>query len=199
MAGTAVSWKGTALAQSAGQLWGQMGTPSAGGRHTLHTDGTPDATANPNAFHFGVTEKGSKFGVKVDYTKYYADEFRGPLTTSVNKVEMYIAANLLAVTDMDVVKNVLAGVGTYSTASGYKQVTIGALAIAYQSVVNIFPLVEDTTKFGIFALYSAINESGVEWEQGRTSMGSIPVMFSGYEVTTRAAADTLGNYWKQIA
>lgn len=199
MPGTAVSWKGTALAAKDGQVWGQLATPGASARLTLHTDGTPDSTANPNAFHYGVTKDGSKLSVKVSYIKHRGDEFRGPLLAVVDEVEMMIACSLLAVTDMDVIKNILAGVGTYSTASGYKQVNIGSLAIAYQSLACIFPLIEDTTKFGIFNIYSGINESGIEWQQGRKTMGEIPVAFNGYEVTTRAATDTMGNYWKQIA
>lgn len=198
MAGTAVAWRGTALAQNQTQLWGQLGTPAAGGRITLATDGTPDATANPNAFHYGVTRAGAKHAIKPKYQKYFADEFRGPLVTGVDEVEMSIAAELLAVTDMDVVKNLLAGIGTYSTAAGYKEVSIGALAIAYQCIASIFPLIEDPTKWGVFNIYSTINESGIEWSQGRKQMGGMPVMFSGYEVTTRAAADSLGSYWKQI-
>ena len=198
MAGTADSWRGTALAAGYGRLYGQMATPGASARHTLFSDGTPDATANPNAFHFGVTDKGSKLSVKVNYTDFTADEFRGPLVTIVDKVEMSISTALLAVTDMDVVKNILAGVGTYSTAAGYKQVTIGSLAIAYQSVVLISQMIEDTTKYQVFALYSAINKSGLEWDQARVARGAMPVNFMGYEVTSRATADTLGNVWKQI-
>jgi hypothetical protein len=176
-----------------------MAVPSAGARHTLDaTTLTPDATANPNAFHFGVTDKGVKFTIKPTYTDFGGDEFRSPLTTTVTALEMSIAGAFIAITDLDVIKNVLAGVGTYSTSSGYKQVTIGALAIAFQSVVDIFPLFEDPTKVGVFALYSALNKSGVEWEQGRTTRGATPFSFMGYDVTTRATADTTGNYWKQI-
>lgn len=198
VAGTAVSWRGTALAQNAGQLWGLLAVPGAGGRITLFTDGTPETTANPNAFHYGITKDGMKQSIKPKYTKYYADEFRGPLVTNVDSVDMMLAGSLMAVTDMDVIKNLLAGIGTYATSSGYKQVTVGTLAIAYQCLANIFPLIEDPTKWGVFNLYSTINESGIEWAQSRKAIGEMPVSFSGYEVTTRAASDTLGNYWKQI-
>src|SRR5438445_6170489 len=135
MAGTADSWRGTALAIGYGRLYGQMAVPGAGARHTLFSDGTPDATASPNAFHCGVTDKGAKFAIKAEYTDFGADEFRGPLTTAVTKVEMSISAALLGITDLDVIKNILAGVGTYSTAAGYKQIAVGSLAIAFQSVV----------------------------------------------------------------
>ncbi len=199
MAGTSDAWRGTALAIGYGRLYGQMGTPSAGARHTLDaTTLTPDSTANPNAFHFGVTDKGVKFTIKPTYTDFGADEFRGPLTTAVTAVEMAISGALIGITDMDVIKNILAGVATYSTSSGYKQNTIGALALAFQSVVDIFPLFEDSTKVGVFAIYSGLNKSGVEWDQGRTTRGATPFQIMAYEVTTRATADTLGNYWKQI-
>lgn len=198
MAGTAVNWRGTALANNALQIWGLLGSPAGGGRITLAVDGTPDATANPNAFHYGVTREGAELGILPKYTKYFGDEFRGPLVTNVDEVEMSLAAELLAVTDMDVVKNLLAGVGSYSTSTGYKQVAVGALAIVYQCLAGIFPLIEDTTKWGVFNLYSTINEQGIKWKQSRKALGGMPVMFSGYEVTTRAATDTLGNYWKQI-
>lgn len=199
MAGTPVAWRGTELAQNVGQLWGQLAVPGAGARITLHTDGTPESVANPNAFHYGVTREGSKVSIKGSFTDYYADEFRGPLITNVEKIDMMIAAELLAVTDMDVVKNLLAGVGTYSTAAGYKQVQIGSVAIAYQCLALIFPLISDTTKWGVFNIYNTVNKAGIEWQQGRKTLGGMPVEFMGYEVTSRAAADTLGNYWKQIA
>lgn len=204
MAGTARSWRTTALAQNAGDLWGQLAIPAASARMTLTapasgTGKTPDATENTTAFHFGATKAGSKLMIKPTFDKFMVDEFRGPIVTNVSAVEMAIAAELVAITDMDVIKNLLAGVGTYATASGYKQVTVGQLAIAYQSVALIFPLIEDTTKNGVFHMYSALSDSGVEWTQSRKELGFVTANFNGFEVTTRAATDTLGNYWKEIA
>ena len=51
MAGTARSWRTTALAQNAGDLWGQLAIPAASARMTLTapasgTGKTPDATEN---------------------------------------------------------------------------------------------------------------------------------------------------------
>jgi hypothetical protein len=164
----------------------------------LDADGTPDATANPTAFHFGATKAGAKLMIKGTFKKFSVDEFRAPIVTNVDAIEMGIAAELVGITDMDVMKNLLPGVGSYSTASGYKQITVGSIAIVYQSVANIFPLIEDTTKYGIFNVYKSLNDNGVEWAQSRVELGFTPANFVGYEITTRAAADTLGNYWKQI-
>lgn len=204
MAGTARSWRTTALAQNAGDLWGQLAVPSASARMTLTapasgTGKTPDATENTTAFHFGATKSGSKLMIKPSYDKFSVDEFKAPIVTNVGSLEMGISCELVAVTDMDVVKYMLPGVGTYATASGYKQVTIGALAIAYQCVALVFPLIEDTSKNGVFMIYNALNDSGVEWAQSRKELGFLPMSLVGFELTSRAATDTMGNYWKEIA
>lgn len=199
MPGTAVSWKTANIAQNAGQLWGNLAIPGAGARITLHTDGTPESVANPNATHYGATQEGAKLMVKPAFEKYYVDEFFNPIITNIGDTQAGISAALVGVTDMEfVIKNMLPGVGTYSTAAGYKQVTMGRIAIVYQSVAHIFPLIEDTTKWGIWNLYSALNDAGVEFAVGRKQLGFSPVSFVAYEITSRAATDTFGNYWKQI-
>jgi hypothetical protein len=199
MAGTAVSWKTTNIALNPGQLWANLAIPGAGARLTLDADGTPDATANPSALHLGATKAGAKFMVKSTVTNVQVDEFRAPISSFVDAVQMGISAELVGVTHSELLAFLLPGVGTYSTASGYKQVTIGSKAIVYSSIACIFPLIEDVTKYGVFHIYSGLNDAGVEWAQARTELGGTPVSFVGYEITSRAVADTLGNVWKQIA
>jgi hypothetical protein len=92
----------------------------------------------------------------------------------------------------------LPGVGTRGTGAGYDYTSIGVKAIAYDCVINVFQLIEDVTKYGWFQLYSAINDSGVEWAQSRKELGFTPVNMVGFEVTTRASTDTLGQFGKQI-
>jgi hypothetical protein len=199
MAGTAVNWRTTAISQNIGQFWASLAIPGAGSRITLAADGTPDATANTTAFHYGATKAGAKLMIKATFAKYSVDEFRAPIITNLDTVEMGISAELVAVTDMDVITKLLPGVGTYATTvSTFKEVRVGQKAIAYESVAVIFPTIADATKFTIFNLYSAINDVGVEFAVGRKELGFTPVSFVGYEITTRAAADTLGSYWVQI-
>lgn len=202
---TAKNWRTTALAQNAGNLWGSLGTISAGSRLLVHVaDGTPDATANASAFHFGATKGGAKLMIKSSMDKFHVDEFRGPVVTNISEVQMGISAELVAITDMDVMTHMLPGVGTYSTAAvsgdyvAYKMIQVGIKAITYQGVALIFPLIEDTAKWGVFQMYSALNDAGVEWAQSRKELGFTPVSFVGFEVTSRAATDTMGSYWKQI-
>lgn len=200
MAGTAANWRATAIAQNYGQLWGLLAIPGAAARVTLFSDGTPDATANPNAFHYGATKEGSKLMVKPAFDKYYVDEFRAPIVTNIGALDAGIAADLVGVTDMDVIKNLLTGVGTYATtASTFKEVRFGATTITYQSAALIFLQVEEPTKYAIWNLYSCVNDAGVEFAVGRKQLGFTPINLVAYEITTRAVTDTVGNYWKQIA
>lgn len=198
MAGTATDWKTSKIAQNAGQLWRGLAVPGAGARLTLHTDGTPESVANPNAKHLGATRAGSKLMIKSTLQNFNVDEFRAPVVTNLDTVAMGISGELVGVTDMELMAWLLPGVGTRGTGSGYDQVTVGAKAIAYDSIALIFPLIEDTTDFGVFHIYNGLNDPGVEFAVARKELGFTPFSIVGYEITSRAAADTLGSFWKQI-
>lgn len=199
MAGTTLTWNTDNIANNAGQLFYDLAIPGAGARLTLDASThTPDSTANPSAKHAGATQEGSKCSVKSTLTNYFVDEFRAPVVTNVDEVSMMIAASLVGVTKQELMAFLLPGVGTYGTAAGYKQVQLGSLAIVYSSVALIFPLIEDTTKYGVFHIYKSLNDAGIEFEVGRKKLGFTPVNMVGHEITSRAATDTLGNYWKEI-
>lgn len=200
MAGTTDTWRVAYMSALPGKLYRGVAIPSAGAVISLHTDGTPDATANPNAVHLGGTKAGAKVMIKPKYDNFSIDEFRAPVITNVGGVEMAISAELAAVNDTNLLAWALPGVGTRSTtASTSEQIKIGAKDIAYDSVCLIFPLKEDPTKFGWFHIYSGINMEGVSWGITRTEPGFTPINFLGFEVTTRAVGDTVGCVGKQSA
>lgn len=200
MAGTTLTWNTDNIAQNAGQLFYDLAIPAGGARITLDSaTKTPDSTANPTAKHAGATQEGSTCAVKSTHATYPVDEFRAPIVTNLDTVSMTIAASLVGVTKHELMGFLLPGVGTYGTAAGYKQVQMGSLAIVYSAVALIFPLIEDTTKVGVFNIYKSLNDAGIEFEVGRKKLGFVPVNMVGYEITSRAATDTLGNYWKEIA
>jgi len=200
MAGTPTNLRATAIAQNPGNLWGKLAIPGAAARITIFSDNTPDATANPNAFHYGGTKAGSKLSIKSSLIKFSIDEQRAPIVSNIDSVQMSIAAELVAATDMDVITLLLPGVATYATtASTFKENRIGITTITYQSVALIFSLIEDTTKIGVFNIYSALNDPGVEFTVARKELGFMPVSFMGFDIPSRVATDTQGNYWKTIA
>lgn len=197
MADVADAWKTANIAQNHGRLYRTVAVPGAGARPTMGSvAGVLDSGV---AVHMGATKEGSKLMVKSELEKFYVDEFRGPIITNVQTVNMGISAELVGVTDMQLAAYLLPGVGTRATAAGYDYVTIGTKAIAYDCVVLTYALIEDTTKTGWFMLYNALNDAGIEWAQGRKVFGGAPVSFVGYELTSRATADTLGQFGKTIA
>ena len=112
MSGTAANWRIAAMSDLPGQLWVNLAIPGAGAFLSLHTDGTPDATANPNAQHLGGTKAGAKVMVKPKFAGPSIDEFRGRVLTIVDSLEMGISAELAAVNDTNVLAWMLPGTGT---------------------------------------------------------------------------------------
>lgn len=202
---TAKNWRVAASTMNPANIWGGLAIPGAAARLRIHeADGTPDATANASAFHYGATKAGVDLMIAPTYSKFYADEFRGPIITNVDSLEMGIAAELLALTDIVAMNRLLPGVATYATGAlsgddaAYTESRIGIKAIAYESLAAIFELRETAGEWGVFHLYSALNDAGMKWKQGRKEQGGTPVNFVGFEITTRAATDTLGCYWKTL-
>lgn len=204
-AATAKNWRVAASSLNPANVWGELAIPGAAARHRIHeADGTPDATANASAFHFGFTKGGVDLMVAPTFDKYKADEFRGPIITNISDLQMGIAGEFGAITDLVAMTKLLSGVATYATGAlsgddaAYTEMRIGTKAITYQSLAAIFELRETAGEWGIFHLYSALNDSGIKWKQSRTEQGFTPFNFVGFEITTRALTDTMGNVWKTV-
>ena len=200
MAGTATRYN--ALTIPAGvivQLWTGLAVPAAAARLTLDTDGTPDATANPSAKHLGHTDAGLTVTGTETVQDFFADEVAYPIASSLDTVEYTIAGSALQVADEELVKFLAANTGTYGTAAGYKEFTLGyKSSITYASVAAIWKSPLDPTKFAVFNLYNARNTTGFNFQIGRKVRSSSAFTIKGYGITSRAAADQMGNYWWQI-
>jgi hypothetical protein len=189
----------TFVVDTYGELWAGLAVPAAGARLTLHTDGTPESVANPNAVHLGHTKDGIKVTITNALTKHYVDEQASPVKTTVETVDMMLEGTFNQILDEDVLKKLTAGFGSYSTASGYKQFTIGRKAITYDSVALIYPNPEDPTKFVVVHMYNAVNEGGLGYGVSRKTLAEMPFKFVAYALSSRAAADAVGNHWWQTA
>jgi hypothetical protein len=200
MAGTATNYDTTTfVVDTIGQLWAGLAVPAAGARLTLDADGTPDSVANPNAIHLGHTKDGTRVTITNTLTKHYVDEVAAPVKTTVETVDMMFEGTFHQILDEDVLKKITAGFGTYSTAAGYKQFTIGTKSLTYESVALIYPHPNDVTKFVVVHMYNAINEGGLGYGVSRKTLAETPFKFVAYALTSRAKADSVGNHWHQIA
>jgi len=199
MAGTALNFDATKISSGYGWFWVGLATPGAGSRISLFTDGTPDATANPSAKHLGHTTDGWEMTAKKTAEDLTLDEVVVPIDTVVTALDVGLAANLAQTQDVTgVLQHLVSGFGTYSTAAGYEQITLGITTIAYLGVALIFPTKADAAKFMIYNLYRAVNDSGLANQIKRKGLGNNPVAFKGYGITSRAAVDQCGAFWKQI-
>ena len=200
MAGTATRFDSTKIrAGSVGQLWAGLAVPSAGNRLTLHTDGTPESVANPSAKHLGHTAAGTTLTLGMTVTEHFVDESGYPVKTSMDVTSMEISGALVQIFDEEMLKIITANIGTYSTAAGYKQFTIGTPAsLTYTSIALIFPTEMDATKYAVFHIYNGMNTNGMTFAVDRKGRSETPFTIKGYALTSRATADQVGNYWWQI-
>lgn len=171
---------------------------AAGVRLILASDGSPDATQNPNALHIGWTDAGSTFSVKPTFANFFADESPDPIISRVTAQEALISGSLYQVMDMDLVE-VLNPTATRSDVMGSTGVTFGNATISYTSVALIWPFEADPTRFGVIHLYKAYNDQGLAGNITSKDVSKSPYAFRGLAVSTRAAADRVGRYYTQNA
>lgn len=200
MAGTADSWKTDNIILGAGRIYANVAIPGGGGRITLDaTTKTPDDTANPSAVHLGATQAGAKLSVTTQWQEFFVDEFHAPIVTNVEQVAMTLEGAFAGVRDTALLTLLTPGMGTSASGSGYAQMTFGRRAVAYTSVCIIAPRYDDPTRVVIAQLYKALNTTGFEASFARKELNYSPFNFKAYEVTSRAAADTLGTFWYEVA
>src|SRR5262245_53756441 len=131
--------------------WYDVAIPGAGARLTLFTDGSPDATANPNAKHLGHTTEGWEFAAKKESEDINVDEAVAPVDRIITNLPVSLAANLAQTQDISgVLRYLTQGFGSYSTAAGYEQVTLGIIPLVYAAVALITPTKNDSTKFFVY-------------------------------------------------
>lgn len=180
-------------------LWAGLAIPGAGARITIDSDGTPDETENPSATHLGHTDAGITVTATETVTDFFADELSAPIGSGIDTASISISGTLLQVNDEEVMKVLAANIGTYSTAAGYKQLTLGIKAsLTNSSIAVVYPSPMDATKFAVFHLYSARNTAGFTFSLGRKTRSGTPFTITGYPISSRAAADVYGNYWWAI-
>ena len=198
MAGSALNFATTNITNQYGWFWVGLAIPGAAARITLHTDGTPESVANPSAKHLGHTTEGWEMTASATTEDMTVDEQVVPIDSIISEVPIALAANLAQTQDVTgVLQHLVSGFGTYATAAGYAQIQLGITPILYTASALIFPSKNDVTKYMIYNLYRSKNDAGLANQVKRRGLGNNPVSFRGYGITSRAATDTVGNFWLQ--
>lgn len=198
MAGTPKNYNTAKTEIGPWDIWLDVAVPGAGARITLATDGTPDATANPNAKHFGHSENGGTITYTPNITEFEADEVTAAILVQNIKELLGIQANALQILDTQLLSYLMPG-GTRNTGSGYEEIAVGGkLTVPTFSVVGIAPIYADVTKFLVMHLYKAYNKAGLKMDITRKKMASSPSDFTATAISSRAAGDQLGKIWISV-
>lgn len=198
MPGIAKAYDATKIHQGPGDLWLIDPAPNdAAERLTLATDGTPDSTAHANSVHMGAIVSAVTSILKPKHELIQVDSFEGPVSVFVTELEMIIEAEL-AQLEMDKIAKGL-GVGTYSTAAGYKQIVFGGdSAPAQVCVAAITKKRSDPTKFVVSMLYKAVGMGGAEFGFTRSKAGFWKASFRGLTDTARTSGKQIGIWYETI-
>lgn len=195
MAGTAKNYSATDTLWNPADVWIDVAVPAAGASITLNTDGTPDATANPNARHLGMTEKGTKCTYSYAKAEARSDELTAAHRTKIVTEDMTIEGSWKQLLDPDLLEILTVG-GTKATRTGGTAVTFGGKAsITGRSIVVIAEQQGNPGAFVAFHVYQGYNESATELSNTRESETSSPFKFMAQSVTTRVVGDQMGQIY----
>lgn len=195
---TAKNFAKTEWTRGPGDLWLNVALPT-NGRITLFTDGTPEATANPDAVHIGGTVEGCKMTIKGTEEDEYIDEFDGPVDNHRTQTDGMIEGAYVQIRNYDLMELINQAVTRMATATGIDGVTFGNKKTTTLIPVAHIARIPGTAFYQVFMLYAAKNGAGNEFSVQKTKRGESPFSWKGYSVTTRADGDSMGSFWEQTA
>ena len=200
MAGTATNLDGSQIILGPGKLWADVSVPAASSYLTLHTDGTPDSTANPNAKNLGLTEAGTEVTFGLETQDFNSDELTSPHYSRIISQPVSFKATLLQARDFtNVLKYVFTG-GNYLAPSGKKVITFGGTSlITTYSFALICADLADATKFIVVHIYKGYNKSPITVPFTRKDQSKVAIEIVGQSIATRAEGDQSGAFWYQTA
>ncbi len=197
MAGTAKDIQVTQVQQGPGDLW-VIGTApvDATPRLTLAGDGTPDATTHGTCVHMGALQD-CVTTIKPQVNMISLDQLDAPFDLYLGDLAAEISATF-AQTEMSKLQRAL-GVGTYSTAAGYKQVTFGGtLVVPTFCLAAISPTRTAALKHIASVMFSAAAAGGFQVIFGRGEPSLYKAKFIGLADLARSVGKRIGNVYQTL-
>jgi len=194
MAGTAKAYTAAKTISGPVDIWFDVGLPGAGASPTLHTDGTPDATASPTAVHAGMLKKGGGVAVAAELQEKTSDNLTAPYEVTLLTATMSIKGDMLQLADAALLVQITPG-ATSATDTGKTGITLGAITSPNYTVCLAVWAKKDPTKFMAAIIYNAYQANGFDMTLNRTEDSVAEVEFKSVAVTTRATADQVGALW----
>lgn len=200
MPGTSKIYSAAQIQRGVADLWIDLAEPASGAHKiTLFSDGTPDATANPNAKHLGVLEGAavSQYGPKYDFEKI--DQDTAPVVAFLTEEEAVIEATMKQTAFNNVLQYLLPP-GFFSDTSA-EGVTIGQggnIVATNATLACIAKSADPAYNWVVALLYKAVPVAAMKIEMGKEKTAVYQVKFQGLTDLTRPAGDRLGSFYRTI-
>lgn len=201
MAGTARNYTIADIARGPIDIFTDVATPTVGAEVVIDVTAgyaSPDATANPNAVHWGLSQGGAELLYRPSTQAAEADELTTPYRTSLVGEEMVISPKGLLRVGQDTTLMNKAMIGsTLTTPATKTKLAFGGLStLTYRTVLAIWSQPEAPTKYVYWLLYYAINDAGLAFTLSRKTDASADIAFRGFAISSRSAGNQVGEIVK---
>lgn len=191
MAGTAKNLTNTHTIWNPCDIWTGCSAPAPGSKPTLHTDGTPDATANPTAKHGGILKGNVKWSYKSTYREATSHQLTAPHRRRRSAETVRAEGQWAKVLDTDILDAFVDGV-TVSTVSGGKLVEGGGKRdISSTCAYLIAERVDSPGKYLCLVILDGVFTEGLEITFDQENENGSPFGISGNAVPSRADGKNL--------
>jgi hypothetical protein len=172
-------------------LWAVTTAPvDATPRLTLAADGSLDSGTNAGT-HLGLTEGATTFSGKPKMTHIAADQADGPVDAYVPQLDASIEVTLQQLNAIKLQRVV--GVGAYSTAAGYRQMTFGGATAVPSICLAVISARRDLAAAYVYSmLFKAIQTAPLTLAFGRAKPAAYKVKFQGLSDLTRTLGKQIG-------
>jgi hypothetical protein len=172
-------------------LWAVTTAPAdATPRLTLAADGTLDSGTNAGT-HLGLAEGATTFAGKTKMEHIAADQADGPVDAYMPEMDASIETTLEQLNAIKLQR--MLGVGVYSTAAGYRQMTLGGITAVPSVCLAVISARRDLANAYVYSmLFKAISTGALALAFGRAKPTSYKATFKGLTDPTRTAGRQIG-------
>jgi hypothetical protein len=192
----------TKIHQGPGHLWLDVAVPVSGSRLVIDTSGTP---TSGTPVYGGAIDAATIVSIAAKMELVEADQISAPIDAIMTGEVAEIEATMKE-SDFAKLKHYLQH-GTYNSdtdtglpalAQDFEELTFGGIIpVAKTSVAVISPRRDNTAKFLVSQLYSAVQIEAIKLPFTRKKETMYGVKFTALAVTTRAVGDQCGKIYRQ--
>lgn len=182
-------------------IWLSVAAPGAAALATIDVTAgvaTPDATANPSAYHLGLSTGGAELMYKPSTNQVFADELTSPYRSILEAEEVVISPKGMLQAGQNLVRaNKLMVGGTLTAPGTGDKITVGGLqTITYFTVMALWMQADSATKYNYWILYKAFNDAGLALQLTRKNDAASDITFRGFADSARTQGDQVAQLFK---